>query len=105
MCFIRRPAFIFGMLLNFYIFSIPIEGIPAFVVLVKILLFIFIQVLLGLLTRCPKCSNWIAYNPHAAFGKHNALLPFYHRYCKNCGQNLDKCEIEQDEITNSRLKK
>jgi hypothetical protein len=46
----------------------------------------------------------MAYHPEATFGKHNGFLPFYNKYCNQCGQNLDKCKIQSDEITNEKLK-
>ena len=64
---------------------------------VIILLFLFTP-LLGFLLRCPKCNHVVGLT------KNNYSVPNFDHMCKKCGQDLQKCEIESDEITNQRLK-
>ena len=108
MCFMRRPIWIIGMIINFFIIikaSQSFENKSLFFILFHIFLFFLLPLLIDFLTRCPKCSRWMSYHPESTFGKHNPFLPFYNKYCSQCGQNLDKCKIESDEIANKKLKK
>jgi len=47
---------------------------------------------------CPKCHHIVGRS------KNEVIMIFSDEVCKKCGQNLEKCEIEPDEITTQRLK-
>ena len=100
MCFMRRPIWIFTIITHLYIFGkyvfINFEEKHVLINLASVILFLLIPLLIDFLTRCPKCSRWMSYHPESTFFKHNGFLPFYNKYCNQCGQNLDKCKIESE---------
>ncbi|UFH59042.1 hypothetical protein [Sulfurovum mangrovi] len=108
MCLNRRVVFAIGITVHFLVFInlfSMIKDIHIVYSIVITILFFTLPILLSIFTKCPKCSNFIFYNPHANFAQFNPSLPLSNKYCKKCGQDLDKCEIETDEITNKHLGK
>ena len=106
MCLNRRIIFVIGITIHLLVFINlfdMIKDIHIVYSIVIIILFFTLPILLSRLTKCPKCSSFIFYNPHANFARYDFLLPLSNKYCKKCGQDLDKCVIEPDEETNKRL--
>ena len=62
-----------------------------------LILLILITTFLGTKIHCPKCQHTVGRS------KNDFIMIFSDEICKKCGQDLKKCEIESDEITNKRL--
>jgi len=64
---------------------------------IVIILLLFFTLLLSFFLRCPKCNHVVGLT------KNSYSVPNFDHICKKCGQDLQKCEIESDEVTNQRL--
>jgi len=65
---------------------------------VLIILFILIGIL-GVFIKCPKCGQIIG-----STKKGLPYIPLKHT-CPHCGQNTNVCKVEEDSVTDKRLKK
>ena len=62
-----------------------------------LILLILITTFLGTKIHCPKCNHTVGHS------KNDIIMIISDEICKKCGQNLEICEIESDEITDKRL--
>jgi hypothetical protein len=65
---------------------------------------IVLVLLFSLFFKCHKCQ--LSYSDIPDNGKYlfgGGVTPLVGKYCRQCGQNLLKQEIESDEITNERI--
>ena len=73
---------------------------PNFDINTGVLIIIFILVgILGVFIKCPKCGQIIGSTKNSL-----PYIPLKHT-CRHCGQNSNVCKIEEDSVTNKRLKK
>lgn len=73
---------------------------PNFDINTGVLIIIFILVgILGVFIKCPKCGQII--------GSTKNGLPYIplKPTCRHCGQNTNVCKVEEDKVTDKRLKK
>ena len=62
-----------------------------------LILLLLITTFLETKVHCPKCKHTVGRS------KNNIIMIISDEICKKCGQDLKRCEIEPDEITDKRL--
>ena len=60
---------------------------------------VFIFGFIDFFIKCPKCHKPVIET------KNGGVSPLRWYICDQCGQNLLKCEVEPDEVTNKRINK
>jgi len=91
-CISSYKKFIFIQIisLGFFLLSIFLDS--------RFFLITFLLGIVNLSTRCPKCDHMVGLSKNGYI-----TLSYFTSTCKKCGQDLKKCEIEPDKITNKRL--
>ena len=64
----------------------------------RFLIIILLSVIADLYIRCPKCNQLVGLSKNGY-----VTFSYFSSICKKCGQDLKKCKIEPDEITDKRL--
>ena len=64
----------------------------------RFFIIILLSVIADFYIRCPKCNHVVGLSKNGY-----VTFSYFTSTCKKCGQDLKKCEIEPDEITNKRL--
>ena len=64
----------------------------------RFLIIILLSVIADLYIRCPKCNHLVGLSKNGY-----VTFDYFTSVCKKCGQDLKRCEIEPDEITDKRL--
>jgi len=73
----------------FFFLAIIIDG--------RFIILAFLASFFESLLRCPKCNHIVGRS------KNDYIMIFLDNICKKCGQDLENCEVEPDDITNGRL--
>ena len=88
----EKYFFIRFLVIIFLIISM-ITGDSLYIIITFFLLY------LGSFMHCQKCNHQLGRT------KNGYATPFSDSICVKCGQDLDSCTVESDEITNKRLEK
>ena len=86
----KKFIFITIFRLGFFLLSIFVDS--------RFFIIILLSAIADFYTRCPKCNHMIGLSKNGYI-----TFNYFTNICKKCGQDLNKCEIEPNEITNKRL--
>jgi len=92
-CISNYKKYIFILIISLFFFLLSIFFSSKFFLIVLLLGIIDFYI------KCPKCGYKVGLSKNGYI-----TLNIFNQICSKCGQNLNKCEIEPDEITNQRLK-